>query len=147
MSIQFINQISSLSTFTGVDQETGEPLPTEIFSEKFWATEFAEGLTLSGLELSWPDCTIYYHMQAYSIPAGSYVFSADATYDTAFDIWLDSVQPDALTIDTWLLDGLEEPPAPSPDAGGGRSERLVWGIVPAGGGELEIHVLTHVEER
>jgi len=146
VAIQYINQISSLSTFTGVDQETGDPLPTVTFSKKLWATEFAEGLTLAGLTLSWPDCTIYYQMQAYSIPAGSHAFVADATYDTAFDIWLDSSQPDALTIDTWLLDGLHDPPSPSPDTGGGQSERLAWGVAPAGGGELEIHVLRHVEE-
>lgn len=146
MTIQYINQISSLTIFTGVDPDTGDPLPTVTFSKKLWATEFADALSINGLVLSWTDCTVYYQMQAYSIPAGSHAFAADATYDTAFDIWLDSNQPDALTIDTWLLDGLHDPPSPSPNSGIGFSERLAWGIVPAGGGELEVHVLRHVEE-
>jgi len=142
MSIQFVDQISSLSIFTGVDMETGEPLPTETWSDKAWVTEFAEALALNGLVLSWTDCVVYHHRVAYVIPAGSHVFTADPAYSTSVVVWLDPASPDDnLTIDVVLLDGTQEPEA-APIAADD-IVRLAWGTIGAGATEMTLNVLKH----
>ena len=144
MPIQFVDQISTLSVFTGVDVETGEPLPTEKWSDKVWATEFANALRLNGLRLSWADCVVYCHRVAYAIPAGSYTFVADPTHSTSVVIWLDPTSPDNLTIDLVLLDGTQDPPL-APVAQDD-VVRLVWGTIGAGATEMELNVLRHKQE-
>ena len=144
MPIEYVDQISTLSVFTGADMETGEPLPTETWSDKVWVTEFTESLRLSGLTLSWGACVIYHHRAAYAIPAGSYTFMADPTYSTSVVIWLDPTSPDYLTIDVVLLDGTQEgEPAPvvTDDI-----VRLAWGTIGAGATEMVLNVLRHREE-
>lgn len=141
--IKFVNQISSLSIFTPIDLDTGAPLSTEVWSDKLWATEFAEGVRLDGLTLSWSDCKIYHQRQTYTVPAGSYDFMADPAYSTLVLIWLDPVSPDNLTIDLVLLDGLNEPLG-APVAGGD-IVRLAWGTLGAGATTLDLSVLRHVE--
>ena len=143
MSIQFVDQISSLSAFAGTDEETGEPLPTETWSDKAWATEFAEALSLDGLALSWTDCVIYHHGVAYAVPAGSHTFAADPSYSTSVVIWLDPTSPDNLTIDIVLLDGTQEPEA-APIAVDD-IVRLAWGTIGAGAAEMTLNALRHVE--
>jgi len=144
MPIQFVDQISSLSVFTGVDEETGAPLPTETWSDKLWATKFAEALSLSGLTLSWGACTIYHHGVNYSITAGSHVFTADVDYSTSVVIWLDPTAGDNLTIDIVVLDGAQAgPPAP---VVGDDIVRLAWGSIGAGATEMALNVLEHREE-
>ena len=142
--IEYVDQISSLSVFTGVDMETDEPLPTETWSDKAWVTEFAQLLRLGGLTLSWGDCVIYHHRVAYAIPAGSYAFAADLTYSTSVVIWLDPTSPDNLTIDVVLLDGTQEA-EPAPVAGDD-IVRLAWGTIRAGVTEMTLNVLRHEEE-
>lgn len=144
MPIQFVDQFSTLSVFTGSDMETGKPLPTETWSDKVWATEFAEALTLAGLTLSWTDCTIYHHRQAYAVPAGSHVFGADPTYATSVVVWLDPTSPDNLTIDTVLMDGTQE--APAAPIVVDDILRLAWGVIGAGATEMTLNVLRHVED-
>ena len=144
MSIQFIDQISALSVFTGTDEETGEPLPTETWSDRAWATEFAEALALDELALSWADCVVYHHRVAYAIPAGSHTFTADLSYSTSVAIWLDPSSPDNLTIDVVLLDGTQESEA-APVAVDD-IVRLAWGTVGAGATEMTLNVLRHGEE-
>ena len=144
MSIQFTDQISTLSIFVGTDEETGDPLPTETWSNKVWATEFAEALSLDGLTLSWADCVIYHHHVAYAIPAGSHTFTADLSYSTSVVIWLDPSSPDNLTIDVVLLDGTKES-LPAPVAVDD-IVRLAWGTIGAGASEMTLNVLRHGEE-
>ena len=144
MSIQFVDQISSLSIFTGVDMETEEPLPTETWSDRAWVTEFAEALTLNGLALSWADCAIYHHRVAYVIPAGSHTFAADPTYSTSVVMWLDPPSLDNLTIDVVLLDGTQEA-EPAPVAVDD-IVRLAWGTIGAGATEMTLNVLRHKGE-
>ncbi len=144
MSIQCIDQISNLSRFTGVDLETGEPLPEQIWSDKVWVTEFADALALDGLMLSWSACTIYLRGQNYAIPAGTHTFTADPTYATAVIVWLDPTSVDQLTVDELLLDGLHEPPA-APTVGADFL-RLAWGTIGAGAAEMALHVLRHEED-
>jgi hypothetical protein len=144
MAIQFVNQISSLSVFTPVDMETGESLPTQTWSDKLWCTEFAEALSLDGLVLSWKACHIYHRHQAYAVPAGSYVFTANASYATSVIAWLDPASPDYLCFDIILLNGVEEPmPAPKCN---NDVVRLAWGTIGAGGTEMILNVLRHVVE-
>ena len=141
MPIQFVNQLSTLSIFTPVDRETGDPLPTETWSDKLWTTELAEALALNGLTLSWLACTIYHHRKVYTVPAGSHVFSADPTYATSVVIWLDPTVPDNLTIDVVLLDGTQEaPPAP---VAVDDVVRLAWGTIGAGATDITLNVLRH----
>ena len=144
MAIEFVDQISSLSVFTGVDMETGEPLPTETWSDKAWVTEFAEALALNGLTLSWGDCTIYHHRVTYAIVAGSHTFTANPTYSTSVAMWLDPTSPDSLTIDVVLLDGTQEPEA-APVAVDD-TVRLAWGTIGAGATEMTLNVLRHKGE-
>ena len=144
MAIQFVDQISALSVFTGTDEETGEPLPTETWSDRAWATEFAEALALDELALSWADCVVYHHRVAYAIPAGSHTFTADLSYSTSVVIWLDPTSPDNLTIDVMLLDGAQEPEA-APVAVDD-IVRLAWGTVGAGATVMTLNVLRHKGE-
>ena len=144
MAIQYVDQISTLSVFAGVDMETGEPLPVEKWSDKVWATEFAEALRLNGLRLSWTDCTVYCHRAAYAIPAGSYTFVTDPTYATSVVVWLDPTSPDNLTVDLVLMDGARcFPDAP---VVAGDVVRLAWGTIEAGAADMELNVLRHKEE-
>ena len=143
MAIAYQQQYSTLSRFTGVDIETGEPLPERTWSDKVWTTEFAAALTLTGLTLHWAACTIYAHGQSYAILAGAYIFTADATYAKAIIVWLDPTSIDLLAIDEIMLDGLHEPPA-APIAGDDFL-RLAWGTVGAGATEMLLHVLRHRE--
>ena len=141
MPIQFVNQLSTLSIFTPVDRETGDPLPTETWSDKLWATDFAQALTLNGLALTWTACTIYHHRQAYVIPAGLHVFTANPTYAISAVVWLDPSSPDNLTIDVVLLDGTQEaPPAP---VAVDDVVRLAWGTIGAGATDITLNVLRH----
>lgn len=141
MAIQFIDQISSQSVFTGVDEETGEPLPTETWSDKVWATEFAEALSVDGLVLSWAACNVYLHGVTYAIAEGSHEFAADADYSTSIIIWLDPESSDNLAIDIIVWDGESGlPPAP---AVGEDFARLAWGIIAAGSSEMTLNVLSH----
>jgi len=144
MSIQFIDQASSLSIFTGTDEETGEPLPTETWSQKAWAAEFAEALSLDGLVLSWGACNVYLHGETYAVTEGAYEFSADADYPTAIVIWLDTESDDNLTIDIIVLDGEHVPPAAPAVAGD--FLRLAWGTIGAGATEMTLNVLRHYKE-
>ena len=144
MAIQFVNQVSGLSVFTGTDQETGAPLPTVTWSDKAWVTGFAGALTLNGLVLSWANCVIYHHRVAYTIPAGSHTFVADATYATSVAIWLDPSSSDYLTIDTVLLDGTQEPPVAPVVVDD--VVRLAWGVVGAGAAQFTLNVLRHMKE-
>lgn len=144
MPIEFVDQISSLSVFTGVDQETGDLLPTEIWSDRAWVTEFAEGLQLDGLVLSWEDCVIYHHRAVYAIPAGSYTFTADPVYSTSVVMWLDPTSPDNLTIDVVLLDGTRE--AGAAPVAVDDIVRLAWGAIGAGATAMTLNVLRHKEE-
>lgn len=141
MSIQFINQMSSLSVFAGVDEATGEPLPAETWSDKVWVTEFAEALSLDGLVFSWGVCNVYVRHQTYAIPADSHQFTAHADYPTAIIVWLDSDSDDNLTIDTVLLDGEHEAP-PAPTAGDD-CVKLAWGTIGAGAAAMTLNVLRH----
>ena len=143
MPIEYQKQYSNLSHFIGVDMATGEPLPEQVWSDKVWTTGFADALSLTGLALSWSACTIYAHGQSYAIPAGAYIFTADATYAKAIIVWLDPTSIDLLTIDEIMLDGLHEPPA-APIAGDDFL-RLAWGTVGAGATEMLLHVLRHEE--
>ncbi len=145
MSITFVTQTSGLSVFTPVDRETGEALPTQTWSDRLWTTEFAEGLVLAGLTLSWAACTIYHHGVAYAIPAGAYTFTADPAYSTSIVIWLDPASPDKLTADVVVLDGAHALPEPAPISGDD-IVRLAWGTIPAGGTEINLNVLRHVRE-
>jgi len=139
--IKYVDQISSLSVFTGVDEETGEPLPTETWSDKVWATEFAEALSLDGLVLSWVACNVYVHGVTYAITEGSHEFTADADYSTSIVIWLDSGPSDNLTIDIVVWDGEHgAPPAPTV---GDDIVRLAWGTIGAGASEMTLNVLRH----
>ncbi len=144
MAIQFVDQISSLSVFTGVDMETGEPLPTETWSDRVWVTEFTEVLALDDLELSWAECVIYHHRVAYVIPAGSHTFIADPAYSTSVVIWLDPSSPDNLTIDVVLLDGTQE--AEAAPVAVDDIVRLAWGTIGAGAMEMTLNVLRHKGE-
>ena len=144
MAIQFVNQISCLSVFTGTDRETGASLPTVTWSDRVWVTRFAEVLALEGLRLSWGNCVIYHHRVAYTIPAGSHTFVADATYATSVVIWLDPSSLDHLTIDTVLLDGTQDaPPAP---VAVDDIVRLAWGTIGAGATQFTLDVLRHMKE-
>jgi len=144
MTIQYVDQISSLSIFTGVDQETDQPLPTEIWSDRVWVTEFAEALALNGLVLSWTECVVYHHRVAYVIPAGSHTFTANSAYSTSVAVWLDPASPDNLTIDVVLLDGTQEA-EPAPVAADD-IVRLAWGTIGAGATEMTLNVLRHKGE-
>jgi len=144
MSIQFVNQISNLSIFTGTDEETGDPLPTETWSDKVWTTEFAEALSLDGLVLSWGACNIYLHGVTYAVAEGLHEFTADADYSTSIVIWLDPESDDNLTIDIVVLDGEQEPP-PAPVAGDD-IVKLAWGVIGAGASEMTLNVLRHYTE-
>ena len=145
MPIQFVDQVGTLSVFTPTDEETGEPLPTETWSDKLWATGFAEALALDGLALAWGDCVVYHRRREYAVPAGSHAFAADAAHGTSVTVWLDPAQPDNLTIDEVLLDGtLEAPPAPEAD---GDAVRLAWGTIGAGAAEFTLAVLRHRKGR
>jgi len=143
MPLEFVNQYSTLSRFIGVNRETEKPLPEKVWSNKAWATEFADGLTVAGLTLSWAACTIYLRDQSYAIPAGEHTLTADPTYSTAVVVWLDSTSGDNLTVDEILLDGLHEVLA-TPRVGED-CLRLAWGTVGAGAVEMTLHVLRHVE--
>jgi len=142
--IEYQQQYSNLSRFAGVDMETGKSLPEQIWSDKVWATEFADDLTLNGLALSWKACAIFLRGRSYAIPAGSHTFMADPTYSTSVIVWLDPTSADNLTIDEVLLDGLHDSPA-APVVNGDFL-RLAWGTVGAGATEMTLHVLRHVSE-
>jgi len=142
--IEFVNQISVLSRFTGVDEDTGEQLPVQVWSDKVWATEFAEGLALEGLNLSWSDCTVYHQGSNHTIAAGSHAFEADAQYAMGVTVWLDPSSPDGLTIDEVLLDGCHD--APAAPAVGEDYLRLAWGEIPAEGVDFVLNVLRHRQE-
>jgi len=143
MSIQFVQQQSRLSRFRGVDEEDGEALAEQVWSDAAWATAFAEALTAQELTLAWDACTVYLAGQSYDIPAGNYTFTADPDYSQSIVIWLDDSSPDNLTIDITLLDGEHEPES-APTAGGGILS-LAWGSIPAAGSEIALKALYHEE--
>lgn len=142
--IEFQQQYSYLNRFVGVDPDTGELLPEQVWSDKVWATEFSDGLALKGLALSWKGCMVYLQGRSYAIPAGSHVFGADPIYATSVIVWLDPTSIDNLTIDEVLLDGLHESPAAP--AVVGDFLRLAWGTVGARATEMTLHALRHVAE-
>ena len=143
--IKYQQQYSNLSRFVGVDMETGKSLPEQVWSDKVWATEFADGLTLNGLALSWKACAIFLRGRSYAIPAGSHTFMADPTYSTSMIVWLDPASIDNLTIDEILLDGLLHDLPAAPEVVGDFL-RLAWGTVGAGATEMTLHALRHVAE-
>lgn len=142
--IDYVEQVSSLSVFTPVDEETGEPLATERWSDRLWVTEWADSLTLDGLTLSWGESTIYHQGQAYKVPAGSHTFTADSAKAVAVVVWLDENSKDFITIDEIMLDGATEPP-PAPMVGAD-VVRLAWGVIEPNAREMTLHVLRHVKE-
>lgn len=142
--INYTKQVSRFSHFTGVNEDTGGPLPEEIWSDLAWATEFAQALSLNEFLLSWTACTIYLAGRDYAIPAGSYQFVADATYSQSIVIWLDETAPDNLTIDIILLDDQHSPP-PAPIANG-TILRLAWGTISIGASTMTLNALYHMED-
>jgi hypothetical protein len=143
MALSMIKQYSSLSRFSGVDVISGDPLPEQVWSDKAWATEFADGLKLDGLTLSWAACAVYLRNQNYAIPAGSYTFTPNPAYSTSVVVWLDPTSGDNLAVDETLLDGLHD--APAAPVVEGDFLRLAWGTMGAGASEMALHVLRHVE--
>ncbi len=145
MPIRYVTQLSTLSRYTPIDEETGETLPEEVWSDRLWATEFADVVQLSGLTISWGNCRIYHRGRTFQIPAWSVTLQADPVYRKQVTIWLDTSSPDNLTVDEVLLDGVEVPPPP-PDVGGDHV-RLAWGTIEPGATDMVLYVLRHVEER
>lgn len=142
--IKFVKQKSKLSRFIGTNEDTGDLLPEQVWSDLVWVTEFAEALSLDGLTLSWRACTIYMRGKAYMIPAGSYQFAADINYSQSVTVWLDDSASDNITIDITLLDG-QRKPDPAPTANGDIL-KLAWGTIGANANAMNLNALYHVED-
>lgn len=117
----------------------------EQYSDKgrIWVTEFQP--LLAGLEVSWPEWTLWARGEAYTVPADRFTLES-GPHDQLVRLWLSPREEDGyLHLDVVPQDGEHENTRPEAfgDAG---CVLLLWGMLQAGASEPELHVLRHVED-